>query len=777
MLKLDELRAEHAAAAISARLARRISRRPARRRASVRTSPHSRPCGRSKPPTVPATAEEQKILARWSGWGAVPNALDERKVDYQWVRDELAGLLSDVEFAAARRTVLNAHYTDAALVSAIWEGLADLGFAGGRVLEPGCGSGNFIAFAPDGAEVTGVELDPTTAAIAAALYPEANILAESFADTRARERSFDAAVGNVPFADVRLHDKTHNRGRHAIHNHFILKSLALTRPGGLVAVITSAYTMDATNPAARREMQAMGDLVGAVRLPSRAHRRAAGTDALTDVLIFRRRESDREPAPFDWEYAHPVEVDGVAVNVNDYFTARPGQVLGRLAVGDGLYRRDELSVAGDPATAGADLRQALSGIATDARAAGLGMSDRTVALAPRPVARVADDPRRPDGYLRANDDGTFSVKKYGTFEPYTPPKSQATELRELLGLRDTVVALLEAEATTIDDTDAIDELRAKLNTRYTTYAANYGPINRFELRARRTKDKATGRMVPVVDEETGLQEMRRVRPPQGRFRDDPFSPVVAALENFDEETQTAARADIFSQRVVSARSPRLGADTPEEALAISLDTSGEVRLPTVAWLLGVDEPTARKRLGTLVYDNPATGKLEPAAAYLSGDVKTKLDIARLAADQDDRYAVNVTALTEVVPADVDPSDVVINMGAPWIGADRVQQFLRELLDDPSVSVEHGEGAMWTVTSRGAGRSSDPGVEYRRPGRRRDRPDDPRTAAVRHSQDRSRQRRQQTRGPRRRGDRRGDGEGRRDAVPVRRVGLGRRRPGR
>ena len=571
--------------------------------------------------------------------------------------------------------MLNAHYTDAGLVSAIWDGLADLGFAGGRVLEPGCGSGNFISLAPESAEITGVELDPTTAAIAAALYPDADILAESFAETRARAGSFDAAVGNVPFADVRLHDKTHNRGDHAIHNHFIVKSLALTRPGGLVAVITSAYTMDARNPAARREIQAMGDLVGAVRLPSRAHRRAAGTDALTDVLIFRRREPEREPAPFDWEYSQPVDVDGVAVNVNDYFTAYPHRVLGRLAVGDGLYRHDELSVAGDPTTAADQLRRALASIAAEMLPAGLGMSERTVALAPRPVARVADDPQRPDGYLRANDDGTFSVKKFGNFEPFAPPKTQAPELRQLLGLRDVVVGLLEAEARSIDDTDAIDELRARLNTRYATYAASYGAINRFELVPRRTKDKQTGLMIPVVDEETGLPEMRRKRPPQGGFRDDPFAPVVAALENFDEETQTAKRADIFSHRVVSARSPRLGADTPEEALAISLDTAGEVQLATVAWLLGVDGQAARRQLGTLVYDNPATGKLEPAAAYLSGDVKTKLDIARLAADGDDRYAINVTALTEAIPADVDPSDVVINMGAPWLGAERVQQFV------------------------------------------------------------------------------------------------------
>jgi predicted RNA methylase len=219
----------------------------------------------------PATEAEQRVMARWSGWGAVPAALDPHNDKYASVRDELATLLDEAELAAARRTTLNAHYTDAALVEAIWQGLGRLGLTGRRVLEPGCGSGNFIGLAPDGVAMVGVELDPTTAAIAAHLYPQVQIVAESFADTRAREGSFDAAVGNVPFGSVRLHDKRHNSAGHAIHNHFIIKSLRLVRPGGLVAVITSAYTMDAANPGARREMQQLADLVGAVRLaPTRS---------------------------------------------------------------------------------------------------------------------------------------------------------------------------------------------------------------------------------------------------------------------------------------------------------------------------------------------------------------------------------------------------------------------------------------------------------------------------------------------------------------------------
>ncbi|HKT04655.1 MAG TPA: DEAD/DEAH box helicase family protein, partial [Rugosimonospora sp.] len=668
----------------------------------------------------PATPDEQAVLGRWSGWGAVPAALDPVNDKYAWVRDELATLLDETELAAARRTVINAHYTDAALVQAIWDGLGELGFTGGRVLEPGCGSGNFIAFAPQTAEITGVELDPTTAAIAAALHPHASILAESFAATRLETGSIDAVVGNVPFGDLRLHDKRDNGGNHAIHNHFILKSLRATRPGGLVAVITSAYTMDATNPAARREMQQMGDLVGAVRLPSRAHARAAGTDALTDVLIFRRREDDREPAPFDWEYTAAVDVEDVTLRVNAYFVAHPERVLGRLAVGDGLYRHDEVSVAGDPAAAPAQLAQALAEIAELARAQDLLMSPATgePATAP-PAALLPHSHRHPDGYLRLNPDGTFSRQDDGRWEPYVPAnihaksrdarqraQAQVAELRALLGLRDTAVELLEAEAASLDDTDHIDRLRQRLNSRYDAYASAYGPINRFTDVPARRKDKATGKMLPAVDEETGEALMRRVRPKQGGFRDDPFSPVVRALEVFDEETQTATKADIFRQRVVAPRPPRLGADNPADALAICLDDHGEVRLDRVAWLLGVDEAAARHALGTLVFDEPGTGRLQPAAAYLSGDVKTKLAAARVAADEDDRYAVNVAELEKVVPRDLGPEEITdsgaVKMGAPWIGAAYIQQFLSEILDDDTVVVEHGGGAMWSVASQHQG---------------------------------------------------------------------------
>jgi N12 class adenine-specific DNA methylase len=636
----------------------------------------------------PATADEQPVLARWSGWGAVPAVFDSQAARYDrfaWAREELVALLNSEELAAAARNTLNAHYTDASYVEAIWDTVAELGFEGGRVLEPGSGSGNFIAFAPPGADMVGVELEPVTAALSQALYPRAQILNESFADTRAPEATFDLVVGNVPFGPVALHDKRHNAAGHSIHNHFIIKALHLVKPGGLVAVVTSSYTMDTANPGARREMAGLADLVGAVRLPSGAHRRAAGTDVVTDVLVLRRREDDREPVDTGWEQSHLVEVDGISVRVNEYFVNRPQYVLGEFGIG-GMHGREELTVVGDRDAAPA-LRTALRQIVEAAQRDGLTHSQQPPDPTARPVALVARASSRPDGYLQVEPDGGFTRVEQGTLAAYQPAATQAAELRALLGLRDTEVALLEAEAVSLDDTDDIDDLRRKLNTAYDAYLDRYGPINRFT-------ERATGR----TDAETGAPVMARIRPRQGGFRDDPFSNLVYALEDFDSTKQTAAKADIFGQRVVAPRAARLGADTPADALAICLDNHGAVQLDEIARLLGVDEDTARAGLGELVYDEPGTDRLVPAPEYLSGHIRVKLAEAQKAAENDPRFEVNATALAASIPRDLTPDEIEAKLGASWISAGTVRQFLAETLDDPDIQVQHAGGAMWAVKS-------------------------------------------------------------------------------
>jgi len=629
----------------------------------------------------PPTAEEQRVLARWSGWGAVPEVFDPGRAEYQWAREQLAGLLSPQEMAAAARNTLNAHYTDAGIVRAVWAAVQELGLTGGRVLEPGCGSGNFIAFAPDSAQMTGVELDPVTADIAAALHPHAQILPESFAAARDPDGSYDLAIGNVPFGKAALHHRRHNPAGHSIHNHFIIKSLHLVRPGGLVALLTSRYTMDAHNPAASREIASLADLAGAVRLPSGAHQRAAGTSVVTDLLILRRREPGREPDATPWEQARMIDLDGAQVPVSEHFLDHPENVLGEMSGVSGAYRAGDLAVSPSDDTE-ADLTRALGAIVTGARQRGLAW---TPAVAQEPAA--ADDGRseQMEGHLSAAGDGTFTKVVHGFERPHQVPRSQAAELRHLLNLRDTARALLDAEAASAEDTAQIGQLRRHLDRRYDAYLAAYGPLNRYS-------ERRTGRTSP----KTGQQVMARIRPPQGGFRDDPFAPLVYGLEEFDPVGQRAAKAAIFGQRVVAPRAPRLGADTPADALAICLDTHGQADLAEIARLLGTTEHDARQQLHTLVFDDPASGQLVPAAEYLSGQVRDKLRTAEGAAADDPRFTVNVAELRKAQPSDLTPGEIDARLGAAWISADYVQQFLREILDDPRLQVENPGGQLWAV---------------------------------------------------------------------------------
>jgi N12 class adenine-specific DNA methylase/SAM-dependent methyltransferase len=641
----------------------------------------------------PATGAEQAVLARWSGWGSAPVVFDPAREEFAEQRSELRQLLSEPEFQAAARTTLNAHYTDAALVTAIWDALSENGFGDttGRVLEPGCGSGTFLGFAPDTArQLIGVELDPSTAAVAAALYPHAQIRAESFATSRLAANSFDLTIGNVPFGSTVLHDKVHNPAGLSMHNHFIVKSLALTRPGGVVAVLTSHWTMDATNPAARREIASRADLITAIRLPGSAHERAAGTQVVTDLLVLRRRPPGAAAAEWpDWEQTVPIGGDADRqVNINSYFDRYPRHVIGEVGTRSGQFG-PELAVTYAGAVAPAlrarlheDLAEATVGAGEALFQPAQATPDTRLTIADAPLDAV-------EGHLAVDEHGGFTVVQNGQLQPHTIPATQTRELTALLDLRDTELALLGAEAATTDDTEHIAELRGELNRRYDTYLARFGPINRVTTRR-------TGR----TDPDTGEERLARIRPPQGHFRDDPHSPAVYALEHYDAALGTAAKATIFTERTVAPRVPRPGADTAEDAVAICLDTHGHIQLPEIARLLGRSEADARAALGALVFSDPADPeRLIPAPEYLSGNVRVKLADARHAAvrDGDDqRWLPNITALTAIQPIDLTPAEITVRLGASWISADVVAQFLTELLDDPSIKVENPGGSTWSV---------------------------------------------------------------------------------
>lgn len=644
------------------------------------------------------------MLARWSGWGAVPQVFDDSADRFLDERAELRRLLrTEQGWAQARRTTLNAHYTSASVVAAMWHATEELGVGGVvRVLEPGCGSGNFIGSAPPGARLTGVELDQTTAEVAEHLYgARATIHATAFEELRVEDGAFDVVIGNVPFAKVAPHDPRHNRGRHALHNYFLIKSLHLTRPGGLVVALTSRYTLDARNPAARREIATLADLVGAIRLPERAFARSSGTDVVVDMVILRRRPPGAEPTGPAWEHVVPAPIettDGAApLEVNEYFLAHPDRVLGELASARGMYRDHELTVTpkGD---LDEQLPAALQGLVAEAHERGLAYVpvDRTheTGHEPSPARGDFDLTHAQDGGFVVDQRGEVAQLQGGTLVTYRPRVAKdRSELARLVGLRDAARTVLAVQVDGGGD-DQLAAAQSTLAEEYRTYARLYGPINR-------SSQARTGRRDP----ETGEEIMRRVRPRMGGFREDPDWPLVAALEVFDEETQEARPAAIFHERVIDPPHERHGVDTPDEAIAVCLDETGTITIDRAAELLGTNAATARQLLGDLVYDEPGAGRLIPASEYLSGNVRAKLAACRAVDDPEGRFRSNTAALERVLPRQLEPAEITARLGAPWIPSPDIEQFCREVLD-ATVDVEHlPQLGHWSARLRDGSRRS------------------------------------------------------------------------
>jgi SAM-dependent methyltransferase len=615
--------------------------------------------------------------------------------DYAGIRDQLRPLLADAEWRAAAASTLNAHYTDARIASACWQALHRLGFTGGRVLEPGCGSGNFLGLIPDPIRDTtrfvGVEVDPVTAAVAAHLYPAAEIRAEGFETSRLRSGEFDATIGNVPFGNYVLHDPVHNPQRHAIHNHFLIKAVHLTKPGGVLVALTSTWTLDARNPAARRDLHELADLLGAVRLPTGAHRHAAGTDVVTDLLILRRRRPDEQPWPFDWEYSSEAAAEDGAVRINQYFDRNPHRVLGTLGTG-GAHAATSLTVTPTSRQADAwmtDLGEQLAQITAQAQQRGREWHPAP----PQPPQRVrirstagleVGSLALPEGIagplVQLDADGQQQPVRAAN-------KREGREIQALVEIRELATRVLDAQSDPSAEPGAWTDAQTQLNQAYDLYRGMYGRIN-------------DARVIPDGhDPETGEPTTRRELRVPRRIRRDPAWPLLAALETVDPETGRIDKAAIFTQRVVAPHRTPAGADTAAEALSICLAERGHADLDQIAHLLGVDHQTARAELGELVFDDPADGGLVAAEQYLSGDVRTKLAVARQASDTDTRYTGNVAALEAVLPPDLEPGEIRAHLGASWIPAETIAQFTRELVGDERAEVHHSPlTASWKVES-------------------------------------------------------------------------------
>lgn len=607
------------------------------------------------------------------------------------LRRDLEQRLTGAQWRAASASTLNAHYTDPAVIDAVWRLCEHAGFTGGRVLEPGCGSGLFLGCAPPtlraASRFVGVELEPVTAQIAAALYPHAEIRPVGFETVRDPDGSFDLAVGNVPFGKYAVFDPIHNPDRATIHNYFALKALHLVKPGGLVAIVTSRYTLDARNPAARRALHDLADLKAAIRLPNGAHHGVAGTQVVTDVLVFRRRHRHETPEPFDWERTSDVVVDDHTVRVNDWFTdTGRGQIVGTLTAGRGMYSDGELMVEAPPGPLGV----ALAATVDDAAASLAGCYDPTPAVTVVTPPLPTDGPAPVVGELAVSATGMLVAHTETGPVNVTAGRDERNQLVSLVRLRDAARAVMDAQtgAPTPESVRAWDDARARLNDLYDAHRRRWPPINA-------TRETATGRRVPLVPK---------------RFRDDPGWGLVAALEVFDPATQQATKAAIFEHWLATPARRFEGAETPADALATALAATGRVDLEMIAGLLACDAGPVLDELadaGLVFRSHHDPHEWEHAVHYLSGDVRARhRDAARLAAS-DDRYQPNVTALDATLPEWLPGEAISARLGAVWIPPGDVKQFLVDTLGahPDTTTVEHASiVGTWTVTSHG-GRAS------------------------------------------------------------------------
>jgi len=637
----------------------------------------------------PVGDDDWEVLLQWAGWGPMARALDPRVGEPSWrvLGEELRGLLTPEQGSAAELATATSFYTAPLVADLVWRLLAGLAFDGGRVLEPGCGNGRFVATAPDGLQIawTGVERDPTSARIASLLWPDQTVHAGALERVSLPPASFDAAVGNVPFADAKPHDPA--APPLSLHNYCIWRAVQAVRPGGLVVVVTSRYTLDAEHRDAREQLAEDAALVGAVRLPTGVFG-GEGTDVVGDVLVLRRRTGE-EPAEPAWRHSLPQAALRTAVS--EYFLANPQQVVGRMQPRGGARYGHTLEVRfdGDRAALQRALDAAAERLVADARCRGLG-------FVARPAFAPAEDDRVELAGAHGRKEGSFQLVNGLVYRVSAGRLERVArvgaELRALVGLRDALLELLRAEADQGVPDEALAPLRARLDQRYDRYVAAYGPLNRSTL------------VQGPADLETGLPTFARRRPQMGGFRVDPDYPTVLALEDVDEHSGVAGKAAIFTRRVNRPYQRPDHAATPAEAVALCLDERGRLDLPTIARLLGIGVPEAPAALGGLAYVDPPTGEWVTAADYLSGDVRAKLDAARAAAAADpDRWARNVTALAAVQPAELGPSEISVKLGAPWVPAGDVQAFLADTLGD-GVEVRHQPlVATWEVRAPWGGR--------------------------------------------------------------------------
>ena len=591
-----------------------------------------------------ATAEEQALLAQYVGWGGLADFFDEKNARY----GELKDLLTDAEYAAARESTLTAFFTPPVVIRGIYAALGQMGFTQGNILEPSCGIGNFFGMLPEnmsGSKLYGVELDDLSGRIARQLYQKSSIAVQGYEKTAFPDNFFDVAIGNVPFGQFHVPDKRYDRLNFPIHEYFIAKALDQVRPGGVIAVVTSSYTMDKRTASARKYIAQRSELLGAIRLPNNAFKAAAGTEVVSDILFLQKRERmvDIEP-----EWVH-LATDSNGIQMNSYFIDHPDMILGEMKMVSGPFGPTPTCEPYPEQPLEALLAEAVQNIHGEITA-----YDREEELEGEDHSIEADPAVRNFSYTLV--DGQIYYRENSRMNPVEVSKTTESRIRGMIELRDCVRTLLEYQTEDYPD-EEIKAQQAKLNALYDAFTRKYGLIN------------SRGNAIA--------------------FDQDSSYFLLCSLEILDEDRNLKRKADLFTKRTIRSHKPAEKVDTAVEALALSIGEKAHVDMDYMGRLTGKDEETLFSELAGVVFLNPAyTGendgheKYLPADEYLSGNVRQKLAVAQGKAEQDPQYQINADALAQVQPTDLTASEISVRLGATCLDTDYVRQFIFETLGTP-----------------------------------------------------------------------------------------------
>ena len=616
-----------------------------------------------------ATPEEQEILSRYVGWGGLADAFDETKAAWETEYLELKTVLTPEEYAAARASTLNAHYTQPIVIESMYQVLENLGFTKGNILEPSMGVGNFFGMLPENlnqSKLYGVELDSISGRIAKLLYPDANIQIKGFEKTDYPNDFFDVAIGNVPFGAYKVNDRQYDRYNFMIHDYFLAKTIDQLRPGGVAALITTKGTMDKASPEVRKYLAERADLLGAIRLPNTAFKANAGTEVSTDILFFQKRESFTKEMP-DWVN---LESDANGITINKYFVQHPGLILGEMKEVSGPYGMETTCAPME----GADLELQLQEAVKHINGSMVAAVDIEAELDEMPESIPADPNVRNYSYTVVDDQVYYRVNSL--MNQVKMPAATAERVKGMVAIRDTVRELIAMQMEEFVTDEEIQKQQKKLNQVYDTYTAKYGVI--------------------------GSNANKRA------FSDDSSYCLLCSLEDLNEDGTLKRKADMFTKRTIKKAVAVTSVETATEALALSLNERAKVDLPYMAQLTGKTEEKITEELVGVIFKNPLTDQWESGDEYLSGNVRDKLNTARTFAESHPEFTPNVRALEAVQPRDLEASEIEVRVGATWIEPSDYQDFMVELLHTPwylaqkEIQVKFSEvNGEWRITGKNA----------------------------------------------------------------------------